>query len=300
MPDGLTLKNLPTWLRSAPKEHRAALQAKWQYHQWLGEELVLPDDVWLAFIVPSELQQDPKVKQLRETGLEAFKKPENLVDITDPFAPENRLVSLCLVGMLYDLEQDETYLPYDSYQLWTEVADNFGMWRLRYHLEDAIFRAFDPENYSLFESVVKEKLALDKELVKDITDLVFVASKAAGVKHVSIKNRQKNVYGVYKKSHLKQTNLNEIYDIHGFRLLVKNEADCYRVMEAIHHLWRPFPDRQKDYIAQPKLNGYQSLHTTVYCLRRHPVEFQIRTEEMDEVAISGLANHAAYKKGQRK
>lgn len=294
----LSLANFSMWLRTAPADQRADMQAKWQYQQWLANELILPELVWLAFIVPADLHQDPVMGTLRNQGLAVYKNPEKFVDITNPLAPESALVSLCLVGVLYDLEQSETYLPYDSYQLWLEVANNFGMWRLRYYLEDAVFKNFDTKNYKLFESVLKEKLTLDEGLVKDIADLVMLASRAAGVRKVEVKNRQKNVYGVYKKVKLKQKNLNEIYDIHGFRLLTENETDCAKIVEAIHHLWRPFPDRFKDYITEPKFNGYQSLHTTVSCLKKYPVEFQIRTYAMDGVAVSGLANHSDYKKKQ--
>jgi len=297
-----TLQNFSMWLRTAPAEHRADLQSKWQYKNFLTDSTILelPEIIWLAFLLPTELQTDPMVKKLRQNGQAKYKQPESFINITNPFAPEGPVVALCLLGILYDLEQEEVRLPYDSYQLWTEVADNFGMWRLRYYLEDAIFRNFDPENYELFDSVTKEKIALDEGMVKDVTSLVKAAAEASGVKNLEIRNREKNVYGVYKKVAVRQKNLNEIYDIHGFRLLTETQEDCYTVLKAVHHLWRPFPDRFKDYIKKPKPNGYQSLHTIVSCLQRHPVEFQIRTHEMDRVAVSGAANHAAYKKAQRK
>lgn len=298
MKSDLTLSNLSVWLRRVEPEKRAFIQTKWQYYKWLSPQIALPEKVWLAFIVPTELLENAETKKLRETGLWAFKRPEKFVDIIDPLAPESRLVSLCLLGMLYDLEQEEVHLPYDTYQAWLEVANNFGLWRLRYYLEDALFKNFDAKNYELFESVIAEKIQVDESLVSDISDIVTIACLQSGVKNLIIKNRQKNVYGVYKKVKVKQKNLNEIYDIHGFRLITEQEYDCIKVLEVLHRLWPPFPDRYKDYITSPKSNGYQSLHTTVSCLKRIPVEFQIRTQLMDEIAVSGLANHAEYKKNQ--
>jgi GTP pyrophosphokinase len=199
---------------------------------------------------------------------------------------------------LYDLHEGKILFPQERYYEWLEVADHFGLWKLRYLLEDAIFRTFDPENFSLFESVVQKKMRMDQNLVLAIRDIVGSAFKRAGLMSFTLTNRKKNIYGVYKKIALKKMNINEIFDVHGFRILVSNTKKCYQALEILHRLWPNVPERYKDYIEKPKANGYQSIHTVLSCLEKKPIEFQIRTREMDLVAASGPANHAEYKKAR--
>ena len=186
-----------------------------------------------------------------------------------------------------------------AYDAWLDIADQFGLWKLRYLLEDESFKTFEPEQFHLFESVVEKQIFVDKHLMLSIRAILHDALAREGLKDFSIENRVKNIYGVYRKVALKQKSINDIYDIHGFRILTATREDCYRALEVLHRLWRHYPERFKDYIAHPKANGYESIHTVVNCLENKVTEFQIRTREMDVVAASGPANHAAYKKLQR-
>jgi GTP pyrophosphokinase len=190
-------------------------------------------------------------------------------------------------------------LERQRYEEWLDVANHFGLWKLRYLLEDAIFKTFDPDNYALFESVVQKQLFIDEHLVQAIRGIISDALTRGGLSGFSIENRAKNIYGVYRKVALKEKSVNDIYDIHGFRILTATERDCRTAIEILHRLWRHYPERFKDYIAEPKPNGYQSIHTVLNCLENKPIEFQVRTRDMDVVAASGPANHAEYKRTAR-
>lgn len=122
--------------------------------------------------------------------------------------------------------------------------------------------------------------------------------KTQGIHDFNISGRVKNLYSIYKKIVMKNKNIDEIYDIIAIRIMVKDITDCYRVLGIIHNLWRPLPHRIKDYIAVPKINGYRSLHTTIFCLNNHLTEIQIRTQEMHNEAEYGLAAHFNY--GEKK
>lgn len=303
-----TMANRPPdfrpYVKSFPQKFWASLEAKHTFKSVLevDRRLKVPTRVWFAFLTPP----DPKAQKyiphdledvwnLKENMLSTFERPREFLHTRDPLHRSSDCVTLALLEIIYDLQEKKVLLPEERYHEWLEVANHFGLWRLRYMLEDSIFRTFDPENFTLFESVVAKQMFIDAHLVQAIRTIVENALKRAGIKNFSIENRTKNIYGVYKKIALKGKSVNDIYDIHGFRLLMSTEADCYRAVEILHQLWRHYPERHKDYIAKPKTNGYRSLHTVLSCLEGKKIEFQVRTRDMDIVAASGPANHADYK-----
>ncbi len=293
-----------SYIAHFPKQFQSELKAKLECMKALDkdERVTIPERIWLAFLTPpkQEIQKliptkHKAVWSLKSAMLKTFEHPREFLDKRDPYHRSSDCVTLAVLENIFDLKTKKVLLSKGRYEEWLDVAEQFGLWRLRYLLEDAIFKTFDPENFALFESVVEKQMFIDQHLVLAIREILTEALKKAGVKGFSIDNRRKNIFGVYHKVAIKAKNANEIYDIHGFRLIVKSEKDCYKAKEVLHKLWRHFPDRYKDYIKEPKDNGYRSIHTVLMCLEGKRIEFQIRTKEMDAIAASGPANHAAYK-----
>ncbi len=291
-----------------PKEFQSELKAKLDCKKALeaDQRLKIPLRTWLAFLTPPKESArafiPPNYKsvwKLKEAMLKSFEHPKQFLDMRDPLHRSSDCVTLAMLENIFDLNGKKILMSKGRYEEWLDVAEQFGLWKLRYALEDMIFKTFDPENFSLFESVVEKQMFIDTHLVRAIRAILEEALKHAGLKEFSIQNRRKNIYGVYKKVALKQKSINDIYDIHGFRILTSSEADCRKAVEVLHRLWRHFPERYKDYIAEPKENGYQSLHTVLRCLEGKLIEFQVRTKDMDMVAASGPANHSNYKKNSR-
>ena len=298
-------QNFDVHEKSFPKEFRATLRTRRAFKEMLeaDKRLKVPRRVWLAFLTPPEPKAQkyisPALKDigaLKEAALRSFEHPREFLRARGLLHRSSECATLALLEILYGLQEKKVSLSEERYREWLEVANHFGLWRLRYLLEDAVFRTFDPENFALFESVVAKQMFIDAHLVQAIRTIVEDALKRANIKNFSIENRTKNIYGVYKKVALKQKSINDIYDIHGFRVLTSTPKDCYKAVDVLHHLWPHFPERYKDYIAKPKENGYQSIHTVVQSLEGKPIEFQVRTREMDVIAASGPANHADYKK----
>ncbi len=285
------------YISQFPAKSQPELKRRLKHKKALEEkgDLEVTSLVWESFLVTSDIAKDSKVKVLKTQAIEIRNSPKKFIK-SEHFEAK----TLCLLEILFDLSEGIVMFPYETYQEWSEVANEFGFWRLRYELEDAIFKHFDPENYELFKSVIGRKMKADEALLRDIRFLIEISATKQCIKSLKIYNRQKNIYGVYKKIQIKQKNINDIYDIYGFRLIVESQAECYALIDMIHRLWPHYPNRFKDYIKHPKPNGYQSLHTVVNCLQKSVIEFQIRTNEMDAVASSGMANHAAYKKNTGK
>ena len=223
---------------------------------------------------------------------------KTLSGIADPLAKEGTVVQLMLVEILYCLTEKLFSIEEieQCNQYWTEIADHFGLWMLRYEIEDTMFQILEPENYTLFLSLLTKQKKIHEELFKDVRIIIKHALAKEGLKNMSILSRQKNVFGVYQKMQFKQKNINHVSDLFGVRIIVPTEKDCYTVLEVLHKLWPPYTSKFKDFVASPKPNGYQSIHTTLHCLHKESVEFQIRSEQMDTVAKFGPAAHALYKK----
>lgn len=222
---------------------------------------------------------------------------EELKSIQDPTNPMGSFIKQSLDQIEHQLKTEkptpefcETLRTY-----WIPIADHFGMWKMRYRIEDALFKYMDPQNYDLIESLVKKKTRVHQQLLKEIAGLLRYHLKKSGIKGSSILFRKKNLYGVFTKMRRKKKTINHLDDFFAIRIVIKNIPDCYKILAVLHALWPPYQHRLKDYIKHPKPNGYQSLHTTLHCLKGYAVEFQIRTKEMDKIAKYGLAAHSHYK-----
>ena len=183
----------------------------------------------------------------------------------------------------------------ETMEIYAPLADKLGIASIKWELEDLSFRYLNETEFYRIRGLMNEKRAAREELVDEVIAKLKLRVEKAGV-HAEIYGRPKHIYSIYRKMHDKKKRFDEIYDLIAVRCITETTSDVYTTLGYIHDLWKPMPGRFKDYIANPKTNGYQSVHTTVYG-PKGPIEFQIRTREMHQVAEYGVAAHWAYKQG---
>jgi RelA/SpoT family (p)ppGpp synthetase len=182
----------------------------------------------------------------------------------------------------------------ETLEIYAPIANRLGMHAIKVELEDLGFRALYPRRYRVIESAVRKARGNQKQFVAKIAETLKGALDKAGIP-ARIEGREKDVHSIYQKMRRKKVSLNEIVDVHGIRIIVDSADTCYRTLGIVHGVYKPMPGRFKDYIAIPRANGYQSLHTTLFGPGGTPLEAQIRTTAMHEVAESGIAAHWQYK-----
>jgi guanosine-3',5'-bis(diphosphate) 3'-pyrophosphohydrolase len=182
----------------------------------------------------------------------------------------------------------------ETLEIYAPLAHRLGIQTIKWELEDLSFGVLYPKLYAEIESLVKQRTPQREEFVQYVIDAINDDLKAARIRG-KVAGRPKQYYSIYQKMVVRGREFDEIYDLVGIRVLVNSVRDCYAVLGAIHARWTPLPGRFKDYIATPKFNLYQSLHTTVLGPSGRPVEIQIRTQEMHERAEFGVASHWKYK-----
>jgi GTP diphosphokinase / guanosine-3',5'-bis(diphosphate) 3'-diphosphatase len=184
----------------------------------------------------------------------------------------------------------------ETLEIYAPIAERLGLYAVKLELEDLGFRALYPYRYKVLERELKRARGNQKEFLAKIADTFKGALKKAAIEG-AVEGREKHLYSIYKKMQNKKISLNEMVDVYGFRIIVDNADVCYRVLGLVHSVYKPMPGRFKDYIAIPRVNGYQSLHTTLFGPNGVPIEVQIRSEHMHRVAESGIAAHWKYKSG---
>jgi guanosine-3',5'-bis(diphosphate) 3'-pyrophosphohydrolase len=182
----------------------------------------------------------------------------------------------------------------ETLEIYAPLAHRLGIQTIKWELEDLSFGVLYPKLYAEIESLVKQRTPQREEFVQYVIDAINDDLKASRIRG-KVAGRPKQYYSIYQKMVVRGREFDEIYDLVGIRVLVNSVRDCYAVLGAIHARWTPLPGRFKDYIATPKFNLYQSLHTTVLGPSGRPVEIQIRTQEMHERAEYGVASHWKYK-----
>ena len=185
----------------------------------------------------------------------------------------------------------------ETLEIYAPLAHRLGINAIKWELEDLSFKTLEPKKYEEIDRLIVERNPSRDELTRDVVSIVSEDLKKEGIK-ADVKGRQKHHYSVYQKMVVRGRDFNDIYDLVGIRVLVDDVRDCYATLGAIHARWSPVPGRFKDYIAMPKFNLYQSLHTTVIGPTGKAVELQIRTAEMHARAEFGIAAHWKYKGGK--
>jgi GTP diphosphokinase / guanosine-3',5'-bis(diphosphate) 3'-diphosphatase len=186
----------------------------------------------------------------------------------------------------------------ETLEIYAPIANRLGMHRFYIELEDLCFRAYYPMRYRILNDALNTARGNRKEIVSLIEKEITDSFAEKDIKIIQMYGRQKHLYSIYRKMRTKKASFAEIMDMYGFRIVVASNDDCYRVLGVVHSLYKPLPVRFKDYIAIPKANGYQSLHTTLFGPYGVPIEIQIRTEEMENIANNGVASHWIYKQSK--
>ena len=192
-------------------------------------------------------------------------------------------------------EKKQRLVASEVIDIWAPLADRLGMQTIKNELEDLSLKYSNPDVFAQIKAIVSQKKDERDNYLDKAVQSIYKSAEKAGIK-VSVSSRAKHFYSIYKKMQKRNVPPSQLYDLLALRIICQTNAECYTLIGIVHGLWKPMDGRFKDYIAMPKANGYQSLHTTVIYDGR-PLEIQIRTEEMHNQAEHGVASHWLYKKG---
>ena len=228
---------------------------------------------------------------------------ENIRKMMVAMAEDLRVVLIKLADRLHNMrtldplpEVKRRKISRETLDIYAPLAHRLGIGQIKWELEDLAFRNLEPEAFEDVSKRITRKRHERETLVSDLRDVLASELVNVGIK-AEITGRPKHIYSVWQKMTRDNKDFSEIYDLSAMRVLVESVRDCYGVLGVVHSLWKPVPGRFKDYVAMPKSNGYQSLHTTVIGTTGEPIEIQIRTQEMHRVAEFGVAAHWNYKEG---
>ncbi len=241
-----------------------------------------------------------KLGRLKYRGIERY--AENLRKMFIAMAKDIRVIFIKFADRLHNLQTIQ-YLPaekqkriaLETLEIYTPIADRLGMGEIKHQLEDLSFAILQPAEYNWVLSLRQEPLSRQTKNLSKIKKILEENLQKEGINFISLHGRTKRIYSLYRKLLQKDRDINRIYDLIALRIIVPNIQSCYTTIGIIHSIWPPLKGRIKDYIATPKPNGYQSIHTTVFATEGQIVEFQVRTPEMHDQAEYGIAAHWHYK-----
>ncbi len=235
----------------------------------------------------------------------AAQKAESLRKMILAMGKDLRVILVKLADRLHNMRTLK-HLPSDrqamiareTVEIYAPIAARLGMSRIRTELEDLCFEVLHPEQFKELARLADERRRNREAHVRSVISLLESKCREGGI-DATITGRSKHLAGIYQKMNRQEIDFDHIYDFIGFRMITKTVRECYEALGIVHNLWKPVPGRFKDYIAMPKANLYQSLHTTVFGPNAEMMEIQIRTEEMHALAENGVAAHWKYKEGRR-
>ncbi len=246
-----------------------------------------------------------KLGKLKYRGAE--RHAESLRKFFIAVAEDFRVLMIKLSDRLHNLQtlqyirpEKQKRIALEAIEFYAPLANRLGIGKLKGELEDAAFPFAYPKEYAKLDDILANKNGMTSEQLEKVRKTLVHEFALQKVEAVKISARMKHKYSLWKKLERYKMDIDKIYDLVALRVIVGTVEDCYQVLGIIHSLWKPLPERIKDYIALPKLNGYQSLHTTVLTNDGAIVEIQIRTEAMHGRAEYGIASHFAYKEGSGK
>ncbi|MDP2931396.1 MAG: bifunctional (p)ppGpp synthetase/guanosine-3',5'-bis(diphosphate) 3'-pyrophosphohydrolase [Chloroflexota bacterium] len=234
---------------------------------------------------------------------------ENLRKMLVAMAEDLRVVFIKLADRLHNMRTLDALSPekqlsiaQETLEIYAPLAHRLGIWELKWQLEDLAFRHLEPDKYRRIARLVVSRRVQRESFIDRVIEILKVEFDKAGLR-AEMSGRPKHIYSIYQKMERYTAlgkHFNDILDLLALRVVVSTVPDCYAAVGIIHSLWHPLPEAFDDYIANPKANGYQSLHTAVMCLGTTPLEIQIRTREMHYITEYGVAAHWRYKEGEKK
>ena len=240
-----------------------------------------------------------KIDGKSQTRAEA--QAENVRKMFLAMGKDLRVILVKLADRLHNMQtlgampaEKKRRIARETLDIYGPIANRLGMNKIRHKLEELSFKAMYPMRYAVLITAIKKARGNRSKVVDTIESTIKKRLEQAFLDS-EVSGREKNIYSIYQKMHLKKISLSSIFDLYAFRIFCENVDACYRALGVIHNLYKPIPGRFKDYIALPKANGYQSLHTIVIGPYGAPIEIQIRTHEMHRMAESGIAAHWLYK-----
>ncbi len=239
------------------------------------------------------------IDKLNFNSLENY-KAENIRKMLIATTKDVRIIFIKLADRLHNMrtlgsfrEEKQKRIAQETLEIYAPIAHKLGMWNVKGELEDLSLRYLQPEVYKFLREKINEKRHEREKNAKELIKTIKRSLKEKGVE-AEVYGRAKYFYSIYKKMLKKRVDFNEVYDLIGIRILTNTIPECYTALGVVHELWKPIPKRFKDYIATPKANGYQSLHTAVVGSHGKILEIQIRTEQMHRIAEEGIAAHWRY------
>ena len=236
-----------------------------------------------------------------EFSTRAEAQAENFQKMALAMAKDIRVILVKMADRMHNMRtlnvmspEQQKRIARETLEIYAPIANRLGMHNIRMEFEERGFKALYPLRAPRIDAAVKSVSGYRKELVSQVQAALEACLKREGLPG-RVLGREKHLYSIYRKMKEKRLSFREITDVFAFRIITDEVDTCYRVLGAVHSLYKPVPGKFKDYIAIPKVNGYQSLHTTLFGMHGVPIEIQIRTEEMDKMANNGIAAHWLYK-----